>query len=83
MALHTSRSFAVSKLSDTPQGRKPHGFSGYACGNPLRWRLKAVSPPTVRIPGPRSRYLSSRTEVFSHKRAEPATAEDFRLKPHG
>jgi len=24
------------------------GFSGYACGNPLRSRLKAVSPPTAR-----------------------------------
>jgi hypothetical protein len=31
------------------------GFSGYACGNPLRWRLTGLPGPTVRIPGPRSR----------------------------
>src|SRR5215470_17883649 len=25
---------------------KAEGFSGYACGNPLRWRLTALSGPT-------------------------------------
>jgi len=34
-------------LSDTPHGPRPGGFSGDACGNPLRWRLQAVSPPRV------------------------------------
>jgi hypothetical protein len=55
--------------SDTPHGPRPGGFSGYACGNPLRSRLKAVSPPTVRMPDPGNKRLASRTLLSSHPHA--------------
>jgi hypothetical protein len=45
------RGGAISGFSDTPHGPRPGGFSGDACSNELRYRLKAVSPPTVRMPG--------------------------------
>src|SRR5258708_37239090 len=37
---------------NTPQGLKPHGFSDYARPNGPRWRPKAVSRPTLRLPQP-------------------------------
>src|SRR5260221_7556589 len=37
---------------NTPQPLKPHGFSDYARPNGPRWRPKAVSRPTVRLPQP-------------------------------
>ena len=56
-------------VSDTPHGPRPGGFSGDACSNELRSRLKAVSPPTARMPSPRSRCFSSRTRISSHPHA--------------
>jgi len=37
---------------DTPHGPRPEGFSGYACGTPLRSRLTALSEPTLLVPQP-------------------------------
>ena len=76
----------LNRMSDTPHGPRPGGFSGYACFNELRSRLKAVSPPPARMPGPRSRCLASRTDTSSsahtrNRSAESVSGEDVWLQP--
>jgi hypothetical protein len=60
----------LSHRSDTPRGLKPDGFLGYAYGNPLRYRPKAVSQPRgwccgleMYLPVPALRWASSASPV--------------------
>ena len=70
------------------------GISGYACGIPLLSRLKAVPPPTVRIPDPGNRCLiepykwlfarnTEETEREMGNMAEAAHASPLPLKRRG
>ncbi len=62
---------------------KPVGFSGYACGNPLRYRLKAVPPPVQEKPWccwtpsvgtsnilPGEGFLSRTSRIFGCQRSQ-------------
>src|SRR6476660_9547323 len=64
--------FILICCSDTPRGLKPHGFSGYACGAPLRSRLKAVSPPSTAAWSGEQVLMERYKRLFSHTREETA-----------
>jgi hypothetical protein len=58
---------------------KARGFSGYACGAPLRSRLKAVSPPTAR--GALSEERAPLADEYSHSTQKKRKALSPWLKP--
>jgi hypothetical protein len=64
---------------DTPRGLKSHGFSGHACGNPLRSRLTGLPGPTARFLVRRAGTYSSRTQRHSRPRRE--NGKESRLQP--